>query len=46
MELLSNLEHFSMVMKVKLGEDNKGKVKTILGHSGCGCWALTLNSAG
>jgi len=45
-ELVSNIEEFSIMTKIKVAESNNGKPITIAGHSSCGCWALLLNERG
>lgn len=44
--MVSNLETFMIHTKVKLAKQPGGKVRTIVGHSTCGCWALLLAATG
>lgn len=45
-ESVATLEEFTIRTKVYLEANAKGKARTIIGHSSCGCWVLALTSDG
>jgi hypothetical protein len=44
--MTSNLEKFTLITKVRLSKSPKGKPRTIVSHSSCGCYALMLDEKG
>jgi len=45
-ESVATLEELTIRTKVYLEAGTKGKGKTIVGHSSCGCWVLALQPHG
>jgi len=41
-KLTNNLEDFTIIIDLNL-RNFEGNVVTLLGNSGCGCYAITLN---